>query len=117
MISDEDWSRAIADVVSSGGIVEEGPMTILEEAEHWIATHDCGHPTAEGIIRRLMHFLKLRDRQHIQLRDGWVRAAEKALEGDPRELRLRVEMAKAPPVEVVLSADGSHNEPRRANFV
>lgn len=78
-------------------------MTVIEEAEHWITTHDFGHPTAEGIIRRLIHFLKLRDRQQVQSRDYWVRAAEKALAGDPRELRLRVEMAKAPPVDVVQS--------------
>lgn len=36
---------------------------------------------------RLLHFLKLRDRQAGMSRDAWIRAAQKALDGDLRELR------------------------------
>ena len=56
---------------------------------------------------RLLHFLKLRDRQIVQSQNYWLRAAEEALAGDPRALRLRVEMAKMPPVDIIQSASDS----------
>lgn len=42
----------------------------------------------------------------------WMRAAESALAGDDRELRLRVEMIKAGPMDIVLS-DESTREPSK----
>lgn len=54
---------------------------------------------------RAQHFLRLRDRQITTLRKFWLRDAEEALAGDLRALRNRVEMAKADPVEVVLSEE------------
>lgn len=54
-------------------------------------------------VARLTHMLKVRDRQAMNSRKFWVRAAKAALAGDPRELRNRVELAEAPPVDVVLS--------------
>jgi hypothetical protein len=52
-------------------------------------------------IERLERLLKIRDRQTIQNRAHWVRAAKLALEGSPQELRNRIEMAEADPVELV----------------
>lgn len=52
---------------------------------------------------RLRHFLRLRDRQALQSRAFWVRAAKEALAGDMRSLRLRVEVAEAPEVVIVQS--------------
>jgi hypothetical protein len=52
-------------------------------------------------IERLGRLLKIRDRQTIQNRAHWVRAAKLALEGSPQELRNRIEMAEADPVELV----------------
>lgn len=60
---------------------------------------------------KLRHLLKIRDRQAETSRKFWVRAAEKALAGDPRELRLRVDLANAPPMELVLSASEPPHEP------
>lgn len=37
------------------------------------------------------------------IQDSWLRAARLALAGDMRDLRLRVELAEAPPVQLVLS--------------
>lgn len=56
-------------------------------------------------------------RQHRQAstnRSFWLRAARAALAGDMRELRNRVDLAEAPPVDVVLSDQslGASNEPR-----
>lgn len=48
--------------------------------------------------------LRARLRTHDSSRKAWIEAAKQALAGDMRALRLRVEMAEAPPVEVVLSA-------------
>ena len=36
-------------------------------------------------------------------RTQWLRAAKRALDGDMRDLRLRVELAEAPPVQIVCS--------------
>ena len=52
---------------------------------------------------RLERLLVLRDRQIARSEHFWMRAAKKALDGDMRELRNRVEMIEAEPVEVVLS--------------
>lgn len=43
-----------------------------------------------------------RKRLEIQ-REHWLRAAKSALSGDMRDLRNRVELAEAPPIELVLS--------------
>jgi len=40
-------------------------------------------------------------------RTQWLKAAKTALAGDIRDLRLRVELAEAPPVEIVASDDGN----------
>lgn len=48
-----------------------------------------------------------RKRLEIQ-RNHWLRAAKAALAGDMRELRNRVELSEAEPVEVVLSEDTAH---------
>lgn len=37
-------------------------------------------------------------------RSQWLRAAKRALDGDMRDLRLRVELAEAPPVQIVATA-------------
>lgn len=41
---------------------------------------------------------------------NWLRAAKAALNGDMRELRNRVELAEAPPVDIVLSAGEENND-------
>ncbi|RTL72367.1 MAG: hypothetical protein EKK41_05085 [Hyphomicrobiales bacterium] len=51
----------------------------------------------------LRHLLSVRDRQAEASRKFWIRAAKSALAGDPRELRNRVDLAEAGPVEIVLS--------------
>lgn len=53
----------------------------------------------EGLLRMLQH----RDHQAMLTRTYWIRAAEAALNGDPRELRNRVELAKMPDVKIVQS--------------
>jgi hypothetical protein len=59
------------------------------------------------------HLLRIRERQLAQQKHYWVEAAEKALEALPgaslsthpaHTLWLRVQLAKAPPVEIGLSA-------------
>lgn len=71
------------------------------------------HPIARAILAerermkadldRAVRLLKQRDRLAESSRKYWVRAAESALAGDMRELRNRVELAKAPPLDIVLS--------------
>jgi hypothetical protein len=43
-------------------------------------------------------------------RKYWIRAAEKALDGDMRELWTRVQMCKAEPLEIVLSVDNTEEQ-------
>lgn len=52
---------------------------------------------------QLTRLLRQRDKQMITQTKFWVRAAEESFAGNDKALRLRVEMAKAEPVEVVLS--------------
>lgn len=49
----------------------------------------------------------LRERQLAMCDRMWLQAARKALAGDTRDLRNRVEMAEATPVQVVLSDGGT----------
>lgn len=51
-------------------------------------------------IDGLIHLLRMRDRQAIQSRSYWLRAAIKALDGDFAELRNRVEIAGMGPVKI-----------------
>jgi len=44
-----------------------------------------------------------RDRMSVTSQRFWVRAGKAALAGDARELRNRIDMAEAPPCDVVLS--------------
>jgi len=52
---------------------------------------------------QLTRLLRQRDRQMTTQTKFWVRAAEEAFAGNDKALRLRVEMAKAEPVAIVLS--------------
>ena len=47
----------------------------------------------------------LRERQLKTCNDQWYRAAKRALAGDDRALRNRVEMYEAPPAPLVASED------------
>lgn len=58
---------------------------------------------AEAERERAERLLAHKDRQAAASRKYWLRAAKAALDGDPRELRNRVELAEADPVELVLS--------------
>jgi hypothetical protein len=58
---------------------------------------------ADAENERLAHSLPVRDRQAVASRKFWVRAAKAALAGDVRELRNRVDLAEAEPLDVVLS--------------
>ncbi len=51
------------------------------------------------------------------IQDSWLRAARLALAGDMRDLRLRVELAEAPPVQIVASSDSlsPHTTPTPAD--
>ena len=51
----------------------------------------------------LLHLLKLRDHQMDISRKFWIRAAKKAFAGDMGELRNRVALCEAPPVEIIQS--------------
>jgi hypothetical protein len=53
---------------------------------------------------RLERDIARRDRMAATSQRFWIRAAKAAMAGDLRELRNRVDLAEAPPVEVVLSA-------------
>lgn len=57
---------------------------------------------------RLLHFLKLRDRQAIMSRKNWVRAAKEAMNGDWRSLLNRVELAEMGPVTPTNGDDEIH---------
>jgi len=56
-----------------------------------------------GMVEDLDRTVKRRDRSAETSRKFWIRAAKSALAGDTRELRNRVELAEAGPVEIVLS--------------
>jgi hypothetical protein len=72
-----------------------------------------GHSTSEKYTRlaalqtqdlkRLASLLNIRHRQAEQSRGAWIRAAKKALAGDPRELENRVVMAEHSPIELMQS--------------
>lgn len=62
----------------------------------------------EAEMRTLRHLLMVRTRQCSRGSDLWCRAAEEALAGRPQSLHTRVELHRAPPVDVVLSDGGSH---------
>lgn len=47
--------------------------------------------------------IKVQNRSALNTRSFWVRAAKAAMAGDFRELRNRVDLCEAPPVEIVLS--------------
>jgi hypothetical protein len=57
---------------------------------------------------RLLHFLKLRDRQAKMSRKAWVRAAKEAMNGDWRSLMNRVELAEMGPVTITNGDDEWH---------
>lgn len=57
---------------------------------------------------QLRHFLRLRDRQATMSRQYWIRAAKAALNGDPRDLRNRVELAEAGPLTLTNGDDEWH---------
>lgn len=40
--------------IGSAYEVSERSYSLIQEAERWIKTHDCGHPSAEGIVRKLI---------------------------------------------------------------
>jgi len=54
-------------------------------------------------LEKAEHLLMQRDRMAQNSRKFWVRAAKAAIAGDFRDLRNRVEMAEAPPMEIVHS--------------
>lgn len=67
-------------------------------------------PPTNGLAEenaRLEHFLDLRTRQLARSKEYWVRAAEKALAGDPDELRNRVALANTKDFKIVQS-DAAH---------
>jgi hypothetical protein len=57
---------------------------------------------------RLLHFLKLRDRQAKMSRKAWVKAAREAMNGDWRSLMNRVELAEMGPVTITNGDDEWH---------
>lgn len=68
-------------------------------------------------IRTLLDALAAAERRVVQRdklaeasRKFWVRAAEAALAGDTRELRNRVELAKAGPLVIVLSEESNDGQ-------
>lgn len=56
-------------------------------------------------IARLKRLVEIRDRHANTSSRFWVRAGKAALAGDPRELRNRIDLAEAPPVDLVLSEE------------
>lgn len=52
---------------------------------------------------QLRRFVRQRDRQLKTQREFWIRASKRALAGDMIELRTRVALMEAPPVDVALS--------------
>ena len=69
------------------------------------AAEKSGNPIAAGQMRaaakQIDNLQRTLDRRHF----FWMRAARSALEGDMAELRNRVEMAEAEPLEIVLSTN------------
>lgn len=64
----------------------------------------------EAALRLSEHRLMVRTRQCTRGPEMWCRAAEEAFAGRPQNLRLKVEMHRAPPVDVVLSEEADHAE-------
>lgn len=62
--------------------------------------------TGEDELARVERLLRVRTRQLAQAHELWCGAAEQALAGNPQSLRLRVDLHRAPPVEVALSSSG-----------
>lgn len=82
------------------------PITVDDRAAGWKAEplYSASDVSAlQGEVERLQRLLKQRDRLAESSRKFWVRAGEAALNGDTRELRNRIELAKAEPATVVLS--------------
>lgn len=66
----------------------------------------CGYDASKDAeIERLRHLLKQRDRMAEASRKFWVRAAKKAMapKGDFSELRNRVELSEAEPMQITQS--------------
>lgn len=61
----------------------------------------------ETALRGMERLLKVRKRSSAWSAESWCKAAEEALAGKPQSLRLRVDLYRAPPVDVVLSTGGS----------
>lgn len=66
----------------------------------------CGHDAKlDAELKRLQKLLQNRDRMAETSRKFWVRAAKAAMAGDFRELRNRVELAEAEPMQIVHSTE------------
>lgn len=77
------------------------PDSITAIAQALLAAEKRGEERNKAFWQKWAH--KRRDISRTQ----WLKAAKTALAGDIRDLRLRVELAEAPPVEIVASDDGN----------
>lgn len=59
-------------------------------------------------ISRLERLVRNRDSLAESSRKFWVRAAKAAMAGDFRELRNRVDLSEAPPLQIIQSERGSN---------
>lgn len=93
-------------------IPEDVMKTARAIGDAWFgAGHHDSAALAEEVARAIMaereaaktHWLAWHAKRSEISRKHWLRASKAALAGDTRELRNRVELAEADPVEVVLS--------------
>lgn len=91
--------KAAADALLSRVNAPEQEIYAAARAALEAAQHESGAVDG-GELHRLKMTLRASERSY-QL---WLRAAKAALAGDPRDLRLRVEIAEAPPLNIVASA-------------
>jgi len=94
-------ARTLADEVSFGGY----EVNTLSIARALLAERDAATKAErEASEHRVKDFWQQWARKRLEIqREHWLRAAKSALSGDMRDLRNRVELAEAPPIELVLS--------------
>jgi len=114
MTTDQDLSARLASVNTSydetpiasfaqKGVYSHELRTLLEDAYRsgqliTLADHEAAVAKAVEAER------ERNNRSHSAATLFWVRASQKALAGDPRELQNRVDLCTADPADVVLSA-------------
>lgn len=98
-LTDELMQRASKLIQEIDGIASQGTIYVVSRALY--------EAEKRGEERNKAFWQKWAHKRLDISRTQWLKAAKTALAGDIRDLRLRVELAEAPPVEIVASDDGN----------